>query len=70
MACPECTQLLARSKVLERAHFTAFGLMIEASAGSASEFAALAAAADKARDECDAAMLELKRHQEWHGKDN
>jgi len=70
MSCPECTRLLARSKALERAHFTAFGLMIEASAGPAAEFVVLATAADKARNECDAVRLELQRHQQGHFKGN
>jgi hypothetical protein len=70
MSCPECTRLLARSMALERAHFTAFGSMIEASAGPESEFAVLTAATDKARNESDVARLELQRHQQGHAKEN
>jgi hypothetical protein len=66
MACPECTRLLARSEALESAHFTAFGLMIESSAGPESEFAALTAATDEARNECDAARLEFEQHRHSH----
>jgi hypothetical protein len=66
MACPECSRLLARSRALERAHFTAFGLMIEASAGPELEFLTLTTASDKVRNECDGARLELKQHQQEH----
>ena len=70
MVCLECTRLLARSEALERAHFAAFGSMIEASAGPESEFFALTVATDKARNESDVARLELQRHRQEHAKEN
>jgi len=66
MVCPECTRLLARSMALERAHFAAFGSMLEATAGPAPEFVTMLVANEKARDECDLARLELQQHQRTH----
>jgi hypothetical protein len=64
--CPVCVHLLTAHEALQRAYYTAFDAMLEASGGPVEEFMKRRASQGEAWIEVETARLEFEWHQRSH----